>query len=251
MNSVIDMSQVNERKDIAPVSESTALLQVLERASRDPAVDTAKLRELMAIRKEIRAEIAEAAFNAAMADCQAEMLPVSANATNPQTKSKYATYAKLDSALRPIYTKHGFSISFGDGVTDKPEHVRIVATIRHREGHKETGFYKDMPADGKGAKGGDVMTKTHATGAADSYGRRYLLKDIFNVAVGEGDKDGNSPGTAQKLVSEEQLANIRSLMTEVNANQQQFMKLWKINALSEILACNYDTVIQLLQAKRR
>jgi hypothetical protein len=48
-----------------------------------------------------------------------------------------------------------------------------------------------MPADGKGAKGGDVMTKTHATGAAMSYGARYLLKYIFNVAVGEDDNDGN------------------------------------------------------------
>ena len=50
-----------------------------------------------------------------------------------------------------------------------------------------------MPADGKGAKGGDVMTKTHATGAAVSYGMRYLLKMIFNVAVGEDDTDGNGP----------------------------------------------------------
>jgi hypothetical protein len=50
-----------------------------------------------------------------------------------------------------------------------------------------------MPADGKGAKGGDVMTKTHATGAAMSYGMRYLLKMIFNVAIGEDDKDGNAP----------------------------------------------------------
>ncbi len=50
-----------------------------------------------------------------------------------------------------------------------------------------------MPADGKGAKGGDVMTKTHAVGAAKSYGKRYLLKDIFNIAIGEEDTDGNVP----------------------------------------------------------
>jgi hypothetical protein len=48
-----------------------------------------------------------------------------------------------------------------------------------------------MPSDGKGAKGGDVMTKTHATGAAESYGMRYLLKMIFNIAIGEEDNDGN------------------------------------------------------------
>jgi hypothetical protein len=48
-----------------------------------------------------------------------------------------------------------------------------------------------MPADGKGAKGGDVMTRTHAAGSAFSYGQRYLLKLIFNIATGEDD-DGNA-----------------------------------------------------------
>lgn len=32
-----------------------------------------------------------------------------------------------------------------------------------------------------------MMTKTHATGAAMSYGMRYLLKMIFNAAIGEAD----------------------------------------------------------------
>jgi hypothetical protein len=41
-----------------------------------------------------------------------------------------------------------------------------------------------MPGDGKGAKGGDVMTKTHATGAALSYGQRYLAECV--AAGGKG-----------------------------------------------------------------
>ena len=36
------------------------------------------------------------------------------------------------------------------------------------------------------------MTKTHAVGSAMSYGVRYLLKLVFNVAVGEDDDDGNT-----------------------------------------------------------
>jgi hypothetical protein len=62
-----------------------------------------------------------------------------------------------------------------------------------------------MPADGKGAKGGDVMTKTHATGAAVSYGQRYLLKMIFNLAVGEVDDDGN--GASGQTMPEVELCN--------------------------------------------
>lgn len=68
--------------------------------------------------------------------------------------------------------------------------VRVLCYVAHAQGHSRT-YHIDMPADGKGAKGGDVMTKTHAVGAGASYGMRYLLKMIFNVAVGEDDADGN------------------------------------------------------------
>ena len=51
------------------------------------------------------------------------------------------------------------------------------------------------------------MTKTHATGAATQYGMRYLLKMIFNVAVGENDKDGNG-GTAGSSIPEAALSRV-------------------------------------------
>jgi hypothetical protein len=119
------------------------------------------------------------------------MRPVAADASNPQTKSKYASYAALDSVLRPIYTKHGFGLSFDTGEGAPTGWVRVLCYVTHAGGHART-YHADMPADGKGAKGGDVMTITHAVGAAMSYGMRYLLKMIFNVAVGEDDRDGNA-----------------------------------------------------------
>lgn len=196
MNTVIDMSAASERREIAPVTQAGALIAAIERAARDPSVDIVKLKELFAMRKEIAMEAAEAAFNAAMTEAQKEMRPISTDAENPQTRSKYATYAKLDRALRPIYTKHGFAISYDEGDCQKPDWVRCLAYVSHSGGFTRT-YRRDMPADGKGAKGGDVMTKTHAVGAAHSYGDRYLLKGIFNIAVGEDDKDGNDPPPAQ------------------------------------------------------
>jgi hypothetical protein len=50
-----------------------------------------------------------------------------------------------------------------------------------------------MPIDTKGARGGDVMTRTHATGSAYTYGKRYLLIGMFNLAIGDDD-DGNTAG---------------------------------------------------------
>jgi hypothetical protein len=131
------------------------------------------------------------AFNIAMSEAQANMRPIAADASNPQTHSRYASYAAIDKALRPIYTSSGFGLTFNTGDSTLSEHVRVICDVVHTAGHSKQ-YHIDMPADGKGAKGGDAMTKTHATGSAVSYGMRYLLKMIFNVAVGEDDDDGNA-----------------------------------------------------------
>ncbi len=83
-------------------------------------------------------------------------------------------------------------MSFDTGEGAAAGWVRVLCYVTHSAGFART-YHADMPADGKGAKGGDVMTVTHAVGAAMSYGMRYLLKMIFNVAVGEDDRDGNEP----------------------------------------------------------
>jgi hypothetical protein len=169
---------------------------MFERLARDPNASVDKIERLMAMVERAQARAAESAFNAAMSAAQSEMRPVAADASNPQTRSKYASYEALDLALRPIYTKHGFGLSFDTGDAPGPDVVRVLCYATHGGGHKHT-YKLDMPADGKGAKGGDVMTKTHAVGSAMSYGMRYLLKMIFNVAVGEDDDDGNRAAGSQ------------------------------------------------------
>lgn len=182
--------------DAAPVEARQ--VSMFERLALDPSVDVGKLEKLIEMQERIARMNAEAAFNAAMSEAQSEMRPVSTDATNPQTRSRYATYAKLDSALRPVYSKHGFALSFNTAESPYQDHVRVLCKVTHRAGHAELRQV-DMPADGKGAKGGDVMTKTHAAGSAFSYGMRYLLKMIFNVAVGEGDDDGNRASRTESV----------------------------------------------------
>lgn len=245
------MNEIIKSQESLPVAqaETTPLLGVIERAAKDPSVDMDKMERLLQMHERITAKQAEAAFNAAMTQCQEAMRRVSADATNPQTHSKYATYGKLDSVLRPIYTGHGFSLTFSDGETTKPEHVRVVCLIRHIGGHKEV-HWKDMPADGKGAKGGDVMTKTHAAGAAQQYGMRYLLKGIFNVAIGEDDSDGND---AEPIVyiNESQVADLRALLEEVGADTGAFCKYFKVAGVEKLPAKAYAQAVAMTEAKRK
>lgn len=173
-----------------PAGEAQAAL--IERLATNPDVSVEKLERLMALWEQAEDRRARTAFHAAMADAQKAMRPVAADADNPQTRSRYASYAALDRALRPLYTEHGFGLSFNTADAPGELMIRIVCDVSHVGGYAKV-YHIDMPADGKGARGGDVMTRTHATGSAVSYGMRYLLKMIWNVAVGaERDDDGNA-----------------------------------------------------------
>lgn len=177
------------------------ILAVIERAARDPGVDVDKMAKLLEMAEKVHARQAESAFDAAMNACQSEMRPVSRDSNNPQTRSKYASYGALDQAVRPIYSTHGFALSFGTRST-VADRITVTCRVSHRAGHSRD-VEIDMPSDGKGAKGGDVMTKTHATGSAVSYGMRYLLKMIFNIALGEYDDDGNAAGRTMRSADPE------------------------------------------------
>ncbi|HEV2521064.1 MAG TPA: ERF family protein [Candidatus Acidoferrales bacterium] len=157
------------------------------------------IERLKALYDQERDKREEAEFNAAMNRVQAALVPIAPDLNNPQTKSKYASYAAIDKVLRPIYSREGFSLSFNTEESKFPEHIRVVCFVSHSGGYTRR-YQVDMPADGKGAKGGDVMTKTHATGSAMSYGKRYLANFVFNLAIG-GDDDGNAAAAWEPLAA--------------------------------------------------
>ena len=177
-----------KRRNKSPESPAS----MFERLAKDPNVDVDKLERLMSMYERAEAKRAETEFAGALGRAQEKIKPVLADDYNENTNSKYPSYEKLDAAIRPHYTAEGLSLSFNSGAGAPENHVRVICLVRHCGGHKEP-YFIDMPADGKGPKGGDVMTKTHATGSAFTYGQRYLLKAIFNVAV-KKDDDGNQAG---------------------------------------------------------
>jgi hypothetical protein len=238
-----EIQTVQAATQVAPATESNALISMIERAARDPAVDIDKMERLVAMQERALARQSEQAFNNAMTAAQAAMRPIAADSANTQTKSRYASYAALDKAMKPIYTKHGFALSFGTAEGGGTDHVRIICHVSN-SGH--TRMYQvDMPADGKGAKGGDVMTKTHAVGSAMSYGQRYLLKMIFNVSI--GDDDGNAAGDTGELISPEQVEEMRNLIVERAANLGGFLKWAKVERIEDIRAVYFNSCMDAIR----
>jgi hypothetical protein len=152
------------------------------------------------------------AFNQALRRIQDKLKPIAKRGDNPETHSKYAKAEDIDAAIEDLLQEERMSLSFEPEAHPLPDMVRIVGVLSM--GAYSKRYPLDMPADGKGAKGGGVMSRTHATGSAITYAKRYLKNMIFNLRFKEKDDDGNRAGGKQPGVLDERehithLENIR------------------------------------------
>lgn len=214
----------------SPASTPTLISMIGAIVSR-PDVDVGKLRELLTMQREVEAEAARCAFNGALNGAQTEMAPIVKDAKNDHTKSKYASFKALDDAVRPIYTKHGFSLSYNTGDNAPPGHIMVLATLSR--GAHEREYKAPIPVTTEGFKGTAMMTQTHATGSAFTYGQRYLLKMIFNIAVADKgtDDDGNAAGgattkaaDANEPITQPQEIELKAVAAGVGADETRFCK---------------------------
>jgi hypothetical protein len=239
------MSAVIEHEGTPVAEVESPLLSMIERAAMNPDINVEKLERLMAMQERILDRDAKVAYADAMHAAQGEIKTVLTNKKNSQTSSRYADLAQLDGVIRPIYTKHGFALTYGTEASADPLMVAVVCDVLHRNGH-EKRHRIDMPADGKGAKGNDVMTRTHATGAAMTYGRRYLAAAIFNVPT--ADDDGQSAGRT-KYLSEEEALEIHATIHDNALDLPGFLKFMDVDAIADIKADKLGQVRNLLKKK--
>jgi len=220
------------------------ILHVFERALRDVSMPIERVREIYQLKQEIEADLAEQEYIRVRSLVERELEPVAKDASNPSTRSKYATLAAVIAAVRPVYSKHGIVIEFDTGLADPSlgdGWIRILAFLSHQSGYKRT-FHIDMPADGKGARGNDVMTRTHATGSAFSYGRRYLLLGIFNIAVedDDGTAAARTNGNGNGHLSDEQIDELRTAIVDAGADIGRFCRVFSIARVEDLPARKLD-----------
>lgn len=186
---------------------SDNILLTISNAAKDPTVDVEKAERLFALLERMMARSSEEKFNSAMSECQQEMPRVLRDAQNPSTNSRFTRLETLNDAAVPIYTKHGFSLSFGSADCPIADHYRITCVAAHKGGHSRS-YQCDLPRDDMGAKGSPNKTKIHGAGSTFSYGRRYLTLLIFNISLVNEDDDGNR-GQRQKPAGPSSLAGVK------------------------------------------
>jgi hypothetical protein len=124
----------------------------------------------------------------------------------------------IDAALNPLLAQERMTLSFEPSISEKPNTITVCAVLA--QGAYERRYPLEMPADGAGPKGGQVMTRTHATGSAMTYAKRYLKNFVFDIQFKQPDDDGNRAGGGGRTMGHlderaqiEHLENIRQSAT--------------------------------------
>lgn len=165
--------------------ETSNILALIERVATNPEADIDKLERLLDMQERVLKRNAEQSFNAAMAEMQSDLPVIAKNGAikvKDEVRSKYARYEDIMSTVKPILQRYGFAVTFrtktGDGA------VKVTGVLLHRDGHREETDM-ELPMDNSGSK-----NTVQAIGSSTSYGKRYVLCSLLNIATGDEDDDG-------------------------------------------------------------
>lgn len=251
---VTTLPQQNGSALPVPVSESAALIHMIERVSRDTSIDLDRLDRLMEMRDRVVAREARVAFDAAFALMQPE-LPVidkkgriegTSKRTDEKLSQAFGRWEDISPAITPILAKYGFGIRFRQERVVDPagnHQTRVTCILSHTQGHREEP-YIDLPLDTSGSK-----NNVQAYGSTISYGKRYAATMALNIVTKGEDDDGRAAGSPAGI-TEEQEQKLSLLMTQVKGNLNLFLAHFKIQKLSELPSDQYDRAVAAIEAKR-
>lgn len=173
------------------------------------------MKEMLAMRKELKAEWAKEEFDKAMAAFQKQCPVINKSKKvfekNSETKVRY-TFAPLEdiaTQIKPYLSKCGLSYRFKTIQTETT--LAAVCVTTHISGHsEETAFEVPLGTE-------DYMSNVQKYGARLTFAKRYALCNAFGISTGNEDDETllkKSDKTEQKQLTKEQVDAINNANTQ-------------------------------------
>ena len=216
------------------LQESTAIIQVIERAALNPEVDIDKMERLLQMQERVLDRQSSMDYNAAMAAMQTEMPSIAERGKT--NNGKYATLEDIVDTVRPIMQKHGLAVSFR--VKTMERGIEVTGVLMHKGGYREETSML-LPADTSGSK-----NAVQAFGSSVSYGKRYVLCALLNITTRGEDDDGNSAAPT-KTVTAFQAGRIAQTVAACPVKTQEWFAK-KYGDPSQVARSDFDGLIASL-----
>jgi hypothetical protein len=225
-----------ERLPPAPSSDSpSTVLALIERVALDPHAGVEKLDRVMAMYERLKAKEAELAYNAAkgrilkklarikIVKNRSVLSEVEKGTLRKGTYEafKYAPLEEIDKHLRPLLAEEHMDLSYSDEPREG-DGILIRGRLKHLPGGYYEDFFYATPPDTSGGK-----SNVQAVGSTNSFLRRYVVCNIFNIVV-VGDDDDGTGGT----IDEAQTKTILDLIKKAKAGSK-FLKYMKAQSVEE------------------
>jgi hypothetical protein len=198
-------------EELVRQQESVSLEQLVVTMANSADMTTQKvevLERLMAMMERRDEQRRKEIFDEALRLCQSEMPRVAKNGLiDPKgAKIPYARLEDLDACIRPIYQKHGFTVTFD--APNSPDGAKIRNVARFScAGHTEALEITASPSNRN--TGRLSMTNAQAVKQTITECRRHLQEMFFNIITEGADEQKNEP------ITQGQADDIRTRMNDL------------------------------------
>lgn len=233
----------------SPVS---TVLSMIAQASGDARVDPAKMRELLALRREVMQEQAaieaRQAFNRVCRNMPRITKRGAIEFGKGQKPIPYAKWEDIADAIKPVYEAENFSLRFDTSPRDGGGLI-VTARLEHDNGHVITSEFP-VPLDTSGGK-----QNIQGMGSAGSYGQRYATKNLFNLVFENDPVDDDGKTASNPPINDEAIAQISALVEETGTDPRAFLE-WVFgddapHHYGEITTTMFPKALNALLAKKR
>ena len=224
---------------------NSSAYDLIMQAVKDQSCDPAKLRELLAVRREWNADESARLFAQAIAKFQREC-PIVAKLDVADGKA----YSKMDRIwreIRPLMSECGLSVTWTATTIEPGDICKLRGQLRHESGHAEPLEYMlPIPKAITTRDGKAVQNAAQVMGAATSYAKRYATCSALGVQTGE-DTDGNVKSVSP--AAQDRIAEVRKLIAETKSDEGKLCQYLNVPSLEDCTADDIERGITALKRK--
>lgn len=206
-----------EAKSLTAADRPPTMLETVMQAVQNPNIDPARLREFLAIGRELELEKKKNEWSTAFAAAKRELDGVSINkrgvivyeakAGKAESRIPFMRYDDIAEAVKRVLRDHGLIVSYTYRTEPTPPKTICVMTILHDNGHSQTFESVPMPMIDQGGGKSDIQ----GAGSVMTYGRRYVICAAFDI-VAEGEDNDGSGKTKNDPITDQELTTIQNIV---------------------------------------
>ncbi len=243
-NESLELHDAQKPRDLqltAPAGND--MLEIIQRAARDPSVDMDKMERLLAMAERLQTKDAEKQFNSAFVALQQDIPVIVASSVIPN-RGKYERFEDVMRVVGPLLVKHGFSVSFS--MDFKENRILETCHLRHIGGHSQSNSFAVR-------SGGKADSDTQADCKAATTAKRNALLNCLNIVIRQDalqDEEGDVSLEGEPI-SFDKAQYLRELVRDTNSDEASFLRFAGASKYEEILSGKYETVVAALHKKAR